>query len=225
MLDEVIIKLTKENKLPKRSGIYAIRNLVNNKIYIGSSNNIRKRNGYHFSALRIGKHKNPHLQSAYLKYGENNLLFFILEFCETDKLEEREQFYIDRFDAANRLIGYNIRHLVSLNATCSDETKLKISIGKIIRYRNNPPEKCKRGHYYTNSDGTSNRNSNNGCKTCAYINGVNLAEKRKKKELTKSYCKNGHLWADNEKISKNGSRCCKQCMGRPRAINVLGKEV
>jgi group I intron endonuclease len=47
------------------AGVYMITNLVNNKVYIGSSTNIHKRIWRHKSVLKKNKHYNLHLQSAW----------------------------------------------------------------------------------------------------------------------------------------------------------------
>lgn len=60
--------------------IYQIKNLVNDKSYIGSTQNaLPKRQREHLAALRGGYHFNKHLQSAWLKYGEKNFLFELVE--------------------------------------------------------------------------------------------------------------------------------------------------
>lgn len=64
------------------SGIYMILNLLNGKRYIGSAVNLRMRRHDHFSALRRGTHKNPHLQNAFNKYGENTFGWVGLEYIE-----------------------------------------------------------------------------------------------------------------------------------------------
>lgn len=77
------------------SGIYKIKNLQNNKIYIGSSNNIKRRWQKHKALLRHGKHYNSHLQASWNKYGESLFEFSIIEFCTLDNLLNREQYYIN----------------------------------------------------------------------------------------------------------------------------------
>ena len=62
----------------KLSGIYKIANLVNGKRYIGGSVNLKHRLVCHKSGLRRGRHKNPHLQNAWNKYGEENFEFKII---------------------------------------------------------------------------------------------------------------------------------------------------
>ncbi len=77
------------------SGIYCILNLNNNKRYIGSSNNIRKRLWKHRSLLRHCKHENDKLQNSWNKHGEDCFEFSILETCAMEFLLEREQYYLD----------------------------------------------------------------------------------------------------------------------------------
>lgn len=114
--------------MPKKSGIYQIRNLVNGKIYVGSAVNLRRRKREHFNRLKNNKHPNIKLQRAYKKYGENNLVFEIIELVPNkEQLLDREQYYIDHLNSVNK--GYNICPVAgsSLKVKRSDETKAKIS--------------------------------------------------------------------------------------------------
>lgn len=77
------------------SGIYQIKNIINSKVYIGSSNNIKIRWQKHKALLRHGKHQNSHLQAAWNKYGEDNFIFSIIELCNIDSLLNREQYFIN----------------------------------------------------------------------------------------------------------------------------------
>jgi group I intron endonuclease len=79
------------------SAIYAIRNLINGKMYIGSSSNFDNRKSTHLSMLRSGKHHSPILQRAWVKYGEPNFVFDILENVEPTYqiLKSREQYYLN----------------------------------------------------------------------------------------------------------------------------------
>lgn len=63
----------------KKSGIYKIINVINNKFYVGSAVDLRRRKTRHFSELRTGKHNNAHLQAAWNKYGEKAFTFVIVE--------------------------------------------------------------------------------------------------------------------------------------------------
>jgi len=77
------------------SGIYKIVNITNNKFYIGSSKNLKKRWCQHKSDLNRNAHHSLILQRAWSKYGENSFEFNIIEICEESKLFEKEQKYID----------------------------------------------------------------------------------------------------------------------------------
>ncbi len=89
------------------SGIYQVRNLVNNKRYIGLTECFRVRKTSHFTRLRKNIHINPKLQNAYNKYGEQNFIFEIIEECENNKLEEREVFWVYFHDSLKN--GYNCK--------------------------------------------------------------------------------------------------------------------
>ena len=92
--------------------IYKITNIVNNKIYIGSSVNYRKRWHDHVYQLNKNIHSNKHLQNAWNKYGEINFKFDIIENCDDDKKYKREQYYLDNLKPFSPN-GYNISTLAS----------------------------------------------------------------------------------------------------------------
>lgn len=91
-------------------GIYGILNIINNKIYIGSSKNLSRRKREHFNELRSNKHSNKYLQRAFNKYGENNFKFLKLETnIEIDNLIERENYWVNLKNSLNRDFGYNLQ--------------------------------------------------------------------------------------------------------------------
>lgn len=97
-----------KTKLPDISVIYRIRNISNNKIYIGSAVNARVRRNRHVADLRKGIHHSLLLQRSWNKHGEDNFVFEILEeVIDKNKLLEREQYYINEFNPCNLKIGYN----------------------------------------------------------------------------------------------------------------------
>lgn len=57
------------------SGIYAIVNTINGKVYIGSSKSVEGRCNGHFRDLRNHKHYNVKLQRAWNKYGEQSFSY------------------------------------------------------------------------------------------------------------------------------------------------------
>ena len=72
--------------LISESGIYRIRNLVNNKFYIGSAVNLNKRKSQHFYYLRNNKHHNKPLQNSFNKYKKDNFIFEIMCYCHKEDL-------------------------------------------------------------------------------------------------------------------------------------------
>lgn len=83
-------------------GIYKIENLVNHKIYIGQSVHIERRWKEHCFPS-----KNTVISKAIKKYGKENFLFQILEECSQEELDEKEQFYIHKFNSVVPN-GYNV---------------------------------------------------------------------------------------------------------------------
>jgi group I intron endonuclease len=91
-----------------KTGVYVWHNRENGKVYVGGAyKSFEKRKETHLSDLRIGKHPNQHLQSAWNLYGEDAFEFVIIERRQTDGLAERETWWISEFDATNPEFGYN----------------------------------------------------------------------------------------------------------------------
>lgn len=106
--------------------IYQIKNLKNNKIYIGSSKNYEKRKYQHKYELNNEIHKNTHLQNAWKKYGEDAFEFSILEECEDLKQFEREQYYLNKLNPFDEN-GYNVVRRINKDLICLNTIKLKCS--------------------------------------------------------------------------------------------------
>lgn len=90
----------------KESCIYIIRNKNNNKIYIGSTINFRKRSLEHKRDLEKNNHRNKHLQKSYNK--GNKFTIEILEICQKEELILLETDYVLIHESNNKNIGYNI---------------------------------------------------------------------------------------------------------------------
>lgn len=82
------------------SGIYRIRNLTNNKFYIGSSNNLYHRFILHKTALDKGEHHSIYLQRSYNKYGSNQFIMEVLFLCDQQYLLYYEQLLIEELEPA-----------------------------------------------------------------------------------------------------------------------------
>ncbi len=89
------------------SCIYVIRNIDNDKLYVGKTVNYHDRYYQYKSTLSTESIKvNPYLLRAFKK--GQNFQMSILENCISDNLSEREIWWIAFFKSTNREYGYNI---------------------------------------------------------------------------------------------------------------------
>lgn len=107
------------------SCIYEIRNIITNDIYIGSTNNFKKRIWTHKRQLIKNKHHSIYLQRSVNKYGLNNFMFNILELAESKDLLKTEQHYIDSKNPSYNCAKSSTAPMK--NKKHSDETKRKMS--------------------------------------------------------------------------------------------------
>lgn len=117
-----------DSELRGRGGIYQIRNVVNGKVYVGSSVNLINRRNNHFRQLRKNIHHNIKLQCSYNKHGESSFVFEVVEFVDKpEDLISREQYWIDKLEAVNK--GYNICPTAgnTLGFYPSEESRRKMS--------------------------------------------------------------------------------------------------
>jgi len=110
---------------PLVSGVYYIQNILDDKIYIGSSVNINRRIVAHFAALRRNGHQSYRLQSAFNKDGESNFVSGIIEAVTSDNLTKAEQGWIDFFKPE-----YN-KHSVAFRVEFSKEHRDNMSKAQI----------------------------------------------------------------------------------------------
>lgn len=111
--------------------IYIVKNISNNKVYIGQTTDPKVRKNQHFSLLSRNKHPNIHLQSSYNKYGKNCFVFEIIEILENKTLLTSRESYWTEFYKQTTTI-YNKRICVESNkgykfGPRSEEVKKKIS--------------------------------------------------------------------------------------------------
>lgn len=160
-------------------GVYIIRNLVDGKVYIGSSKMIDVRWKNHVHELRKGKHHNKYLQRAWNKHGEDAFTFDMLEECSEDALVFRERCWLEHVKPFDDR-GYNsydaptFGHYLRTAATREKHRQIMLARPKKPP-KPKPPkpprvrqEHCKRGHslsdaYIIHSEGRVRRH----CRTCA----------------------------------------------------------
>ena len=110
---------------PSNIGIYIIVS-SSWRVYVGQSTNLKKRKYDHIRTLRNGTHSNKILQASFDKYGY--LAFKVVEHLrDPARLTEREQFWMDRFQAYGR--GMNLTPAAGSTIGCvrTDEQRAKIS--------------------------------------------------------------------------------------------------
>lgn len=88
--------------MAKYCGIYKLFFTDFDRVYIGSSKNIDARKRSHLCMLSLNTHHCKHLQHAYNK-NSDSLKFEIVELCNPENIEEREQIYIDWYSELNLL--------------------------------------------------------------------------------------------------------------------------
>lgn len=95
--------------MQKIIGIYKITNLINGKIYVGQSIDIydrwyqHKYKAFHETELAY----NSAIHAAFRKYGLESFKFEIIEQCDQEMLDAREQFWIKKLNSLTPN-GYNI---------------------------------------------------------------------------------------------------------------------
>lgn len=89
-----------------KPGIYKITNIEDGKCYIGKSTDIKKRLADHFkSSIGITSIADQAVHHAILKQGFWNWAIEPIIYCEKDKLNELEKYYIEFFKSQE--FGYN----------------------------------------------------------------------------------------------------------------------
>lgn len=99
---------------PIEEGIYQIKNIINEKIFIGSTRNLKTLNGVKFM-LENGGHSNKKLQEEWNHFGKDAFTFEVLEilkkkedryFNEKEELEKLEEKWNNKFKPYGEH-GYN----------------------------------------------------------------------------------------------------------------------
>ena len=142
------MKLNRKEHL-NQSGIYCIRNKVNNKVYIGKAKCIYRRIRQHINNLnkKSRDNENDHLINAWHKYGRENFEYFVVEYVPFDLLKTQELYWQMSYNCTDRNKGYNIRLDSETNCIVSKETRNKLSDAQIKRFKD-PKERLKVSHTY-----------------------------------------------------------------------------
>ena len=123
--------------IPHVPGVYMLINPTNNKKYIGSSIDLYNRYYTFLSSARSGYYSGTDgkdsLREDILKTPPYLWCYSILEFCEINELEERENYYIDLFNSIEE--GYN-KVYSHRNPISNDSLSLRIDGATLTKMRN-----------------------------------------------------------------------------------------
>jgi group I intron endonuclease len=151
------------------SGIYLITNIVNQKRYVGSSNNVAIRWQNHKSLATHRKHPNPHFGSAFRKYGSDKFKIDILEeVLNQNDLITIEQYYLDWLEPEYNMNPVAAKPPSQKGRSPSEETRAKLSVA--IRGQRRSAETCAkigtihRGKHLSEKHRASLRGDNNSSK-------------------------------------------------------------
>lgn len=127
------MKLNRKEHLDK-SGIYCIKNTVNNKVYIGKAKCIYRRIRQHINNLnkKSRDNENDHLINAWHKYGRNNFEYYVIEY--TTDLASRELYWQEFYECTDRNKGYNFRKDSQTNCEVLESTRNKCKESQIKRF-------------------------------------------------------------------------------------------
>lgn len=145
------VSIIEEFKIFKnKSGIYKFLNKSNGKVYIGQSKDIYKRLASHI--YRINYKKLFYLHNSIKKYGIENFVINIIELISLEKLDEREQYWIDYYKSYNRERGYNLApKAASMRGfKMPEESKLVMAEKRRKYFFNNPESKIGLGERLKN---------------------------------------------------------------------------
>nr|QBG64902.1 GIY-YIG endonuclease [Cordyceps cicadae] len=85
------------------SGIYKWTNIETRDSYVGSGIDLAKRIRSYYQTSELNRHPR-HINRALLKHGHDKFKLEILEYCDKDKLMEREQFYLDEINPSYNIL-------------------------------------------------------------------------------------------------------------------------
>jgi len=83
-----------------KTGVYIIKNTINNRVYIGSTKRaFHARKVKHLKALEANTHFNIFLQSDWNKYGKDAFIFEVAVICDASECEKFENAFIQRYQS------------------------------------------------------------------------------------------------------------------------------
>lgn len=117
--------------------IYIIKNKINNKIYIGQTvKTLQCRFKQHVNAAKENK-RNYVIYLAMRKHGIENFYIELIEDCKRCELNNRETYWISKYNSTNPKYGYNMSkggNKVSLPTPITEEEVLQLFKQNVSAY-------------------------------------------------------------------------------------------
>ena len=96
-----------DETIQKFGKIYIITNKINNKVYIGQTiQSLERRFICHACHSNKSRSDYMYIKRAIHKYGKENFTISLLEECPVDKLNQREEYWIKKYNSFKN--GYNL---------------------------------------------------------------------------------------------------------------------
>lgn len=130
-VEELKNKIFKDNN--KKTDIYMWTNKISGENNVGSAVDISRRLNNYFSSVflkRELKKGNSIIYKALLKYGYSNFNLDILEYCLSDELIKREQYYIDKLKPSYNILKIAGSFLGLKHSEVTKQILSKKSIGR-----------------------------------------------------------------------------------------------
>lgn len=125
-------------------GVYIIKNTKNEKIYIGSSKHCEVRFLQHKNALKNNRHHCTHLQTSWIKHGEENFSFEVIRVFESIDLalKAEDELLLQNYGTKNCFNSSPYAKLPFLHKHVRQ--KAEISISKSDYYKKVHSDVCKK---------------------------------------------------------------------------------
>ncbi|QHA38766.1 hypothetical protein D5E69_23330 (plasmid) [Rossellomorea marisflavi] len=94
-------------------GIYRIKNVFSNKVYVGSSHHIFGRLRSHATQMQLGKHPYDEINKDFKLFGKESFIFDIITYCNNSQLRSFEKSWLKVFYEESQL--YNAKEYINWN--------------------------------------------------------------------------------------------------------------
>jgi group I intron endonuclease len=202
-----------------KSGIYLITCDSNSRAYVGqTSESINKRTQRHMNDFKLGKHKNPIMQSAWNKYGSLSFKIHVLENIQGVSELNAAEIEWEKWFSGQGVKLMNIRGTGD-NRTYGPESRAKMSLAQSNRSQEwkDKNAAAQRGHVVSEETRAKIRVNQTGKKmpSLSSEHRALISRNRTGNKIDPSKCPKNH---DNWYIRTDGCRVCRVCRREGMAL-------